>query len=225
MCKLSLEVMFVIVEDVEVDNLFVLSCVDREFRYACESENLWKKIFERHSLTMLEKGKNVGTWILNFRKSLNSAKLARDITNSIPTLKVVANIIPNINLNLVRDAFTIHVPGITNKDKLESLIVKNRLPTKVYFCIYCALRDISWGNMQQEQKKAIRLSYKLCLLKREESIFMSIGEFCHVHRKVYKERFCCELTKEQLCSLLYKLCYYSLLDTTKNTNRVDQCIV
>ncbi|SHO33351.1 F-box domain [Cedratvirus A11] len=212
MCKLSLEVMFVIVESVEVDGLFVLSCVDREFRYACESENLWKRIFERHSLTMLEKGKNVGTWILNFRNSLASAKLAKDITNDIPTLKVDANIVPNINLNLVRDVSIIHLPGVTNKDKLEGLIMKNRSPTKVYSCIYCALRDISWDNMKWLQKKAIRLSYKLRLLKREESIFMSIGEFCHVHRKVYKEYFCCELTREQVCSLLYKLCYYSLIE-------------
>ena len=119
MYTLSLQVMFTIVENTQVDSILTLSHVDRESRYACKSENLWKSIFEGHSLTMLEKGKSAGTWILNFRKSLNSAKLVSNIVNDIPTLKVDANIVPNINLNLVKDVSIIHLPGVTDKGKLE----------------------------------------------------------------------------------------------------------
>ncbi|SOB74219.1 hypothetical protein BQ9231_00336 [Cedratvirus lausannensis] len=220
MDRLSTEVIFAILGKTKVDNLLALSSVDREFRDLCRSKTLWKRIFRKHCLTMLKKSKSTSTWILNFRNSLSSASLTADIiaransTDGILRFKTSTDMIPEVNLSLVGDASMIHIPKVTNKDKLEGLIMRSRLhSTKIFPCPLCqflypeAYRRII-GDKGDGERKPL---YRLLLQEKQRAFFMIIRESCPMHQEQYEEHFRQQLTREQVCTLVYKLCYYSLL--------------
>jgi hypothetical protein len=207
MSKLSLEVMFTILENTELDVLLGLSLVDRQFAHVCKSKDLWKRIFNRHGLVMLKKSKSVSTWTLNFKHSL-LCKITADNLIEDPYY-----IIQDIDLASVNHASVIHIPGFTNKDKLEGLIIKNRLTTKIHPCTFCEFIGDALVEINGKRKSQGEGLYKLYIEKWMNSFSMSIKEFCTLHGRESKEHFYLKLNKEQVSLLLYKLCYYSLLKT------------
>nr|WIL03342.1 hypothetical protein Cplu_289 [Cedratvirus plubellavi] len=108
----------------------------------------------------------------------------------------------------------IHIPKVTNKDKLEGLIVRSRLHrTKIFPCPLCqflypeAYRRII-GDKGDGERKPL---YKLLSQEKQGAFFMIIRESCPMHQEQYEEHFRQQLTREQVCTLVYKLCYYSLV--------------
>ncbi|SPN79577.1 F-box domain-containing protein [Brazilian cedratvirus IHUMI] len=208
---LSREVLFVILQEVEVGNLFGLSLVDRELKQMCADKNLWKKIFAKEGLIMLEQSESLGSWILNYKNSLGSLTKTSTImraTYSIigsrsPFSFTPAKIVPDIDLNLIGNASMIHVPGVTNEDELQSLLLRRRLCVVDFTCPDC---KTSKTNLQP---------LTLRLEESRGSFSMDIRESCSKHGKC-KFYFCDDLTKEQVFYLVYKLHYYSLVkeDTT-----------
>nr|WIL03417.1 hypothetical protein Cplu_301 [Cedratvirus plubellavi] len=222
MSRLSLEVVFAILESSEVEHLAILSSLDREFRDLCKDKTLWKRIFNKHSLTMLEENQSTSAWIANFKRSLSSKTLVDDLIYNILPHKCLYVSILDIDLISVDSASIIHIPGATNKDELEGLILQNRLVTKIHPCTLCDFTDDTFAGISGKKKSLYKVAqgeglYRLSVEKCMSSFHMSIKEFCTVHDWESKVHLNLKLNQEQLCLLLYKLHYHSLLDMSDKT--------
>nr|WIL04800.1 hypothetical protein Cduv_320 [Cedratvirus duvanny] len=209
MSGLSLEVMFTIFEETEIDNVLGLSLVDTEFRKVFQDLILWKRIFSRHNLTILKKSKRVTSWVLNFQNSLVSKRVADNIMKKLDKIRNLQEIIKPITLTSIKDVSIIHVPKVTKKDHLEMFILMDRLCCRKNKNLYSG--DVFQG-INNKYKDNHDFSYTdLCLEKKEANYYMTIEEvnlraYCdNVERARYK------LDREQVSFLLYKLSYYSLL--------------
>ncbi|SHO33350.1 F-box domain [Cedratvirus A11] len=222
MSRLSLEVVFAILENSEVEHLVVLSSVDKEFRDVCESKTLWKRIFRKHCLTMLEENKSTSSWMANFNRSLSSKTSVDNFIYNILPYKCLYVSILDIDLISVDSASIIHIPGATNKDELEGLLIQNRLVTKIHPCTLCDFTHDTFAKISGKKKSLYKVAqgeglYRLSVEKCMSSFYMSIKEFCTVHDWESKVHLNLKLNQEQLCLLLYKLRYHSLLDLSDKT--------
>lgn len=189
--SLSREVLFVILQEVEVNNLFRLSSVCKEYKGLCGDKGLWKKIFRKHGLTMLKKNKSVCTWISNFTVSSMSKEKINRYMERVNKVRNLENVVMPLELRDVRHASIIHIPKVTNKDELEFLIHQDRIfsaslsPTKPYSKMFLELYKMS-GEYYMRIKEKGMLDEKIVVYKK------------------YK------LSKRQVSYLLYKLAYYCL---------------
>ncbi|SPN79575.1 F-box domain-containing protein [Brazilian cedratvirus IHUMI] len=189
--SLSREVLFVILQEVEVNNLYRLSSVCKEYKSLCKDKGLWKRIFSKYGLTMLKKNKSVCTWISNFTVSSASKEKINRYMERVDKVRNLKNVVMPLELRDVRHASVIHIPKVTNKDELEFLIHQDRIfsaslsPTKPYSKMFLELYKMS-GEYYMRIKEKGMLDEKIVVYKK------------------YK------LSKRQVSYLLYKLAYYCL---------------
>jgi hypothetical protein len=211
MDKLSSNIIFCILEEVDVDNVPRLSLVDKEFRQACKSKTLWKRIFSKRGLTVLKKSKSIASWVLNFQNSLVSKRAIDGIMNKLDKIQNLREVIKPTRLKCMIDVSIIHVPGVTKKDELEMFISmdsflnhknKNLLNKEIFREIsnkYTkrSTYDFSYIDFGLEKKRGI---YYMVITELDLRPYSDNIEYAR-----YK------LNREQVSLLLYKLSYYSLL--------------
>ena len=220
MCELSSEVLFTITESTQVDSILTLSHVDREFRYACLDKTLWKAIFAKHDLTMLEEVKSVTSWVFNFQSSLVSKRLIDGLMQKLDKIHTVAEVIGPVELRLIKDTSIIHIPGVTDERELDALICKDR---------FCHLGDKNGFkeklfrdvNNKYTLDTCVKTAYIQLHIRKEQQIYymvisatsvfsLGIEDIEYVNRK---------LGREQVALLFYKLSYYSLLTVHRYVER------
>ncbi|SPN79582.1 F-box domain-containing protein [Brazilian cedratvirus IHUMI] len=201
--SLSPEVLFVILQEMEVENIRRISFVDRGFRDLCKSKVLWQRIFSKHNLVMLKKSCSLRSWLFNFQNSLVSKRLADKVMREN---KSNSHVMEKVRLESILDVSVIHMPGVTDEDELDSLISLaqfNKNPL--------AHTDKSlMQGIDNPYKGNLVTAFYLQVKKEGDSYYFFVQERNIVDgtKKVYAKS---KLEKEQVSLLLYKLAYHSLL--------------
>ncbi|SPN79426.1 F-box domain-containing protein [Cedratvirus Zaza IHUMI] len=220
MSKLSLNVFSCVLQSMQVEELPRLSLVDRECRFACLDKTLWKRIFTKHGLVILEEAKSVTSWVFNFQSSLVSKRLVDDLMEKLDKIHTVAAVIGPVKLRLIKDTSTIHIPGVTDERELDMLICKDR---------FCHLGDKNGFkdklfrdvNNKYTLDTRVKSAYiQLHIRKEQQTYYMVISETSVFSLGIEEiEHVNHKLGREQVTLLFYKLSYYSLLTVHRYVER------
>ncbi|SPN79419.1 F-box domain-containing protein [Cedratvirus Zaza IHUMI] len=200
MSELSLEVLFAILENVEVKDLLRFSSLCTQYRDVCKSKTLWVKIFNGHGLVILRKSKSLGSWVANFYNSLIAIRMVNEFT-ARPIF-----VMAPINLKSIRDVSIIHVPGVTNKDELQKYLFLSSFVDKYQYCDTNILGDIDTERCVCDGQYV-----KLYLMREGDTYLMSISETDRWSESPDKEYAKYRLSEEQARFLLYRLTCHFLL--------------
>lgn len=204
MTGLSSEVLFVILQEMEVENIRRMSFVDSKVRDLCKSKLLWQKIFSRYGLSILKKSYSLRSWLLNFQNSLVSKRLADKVMREN---KSNGPVIEKVRLESILDVSVIHVPGVTNKDELDSLISLAQFNKKN--SLVHTDRSIMQG-IDNPYNGSLLVAFYLRIKREGDGYYLSVKEHIRVDgsKKIHAKS---NLDKGQVSFLLYKLAYHSLL--------------
>lgn len=202
--SLSIEVLFVILEEIKVEDVSKFSSLCTEFRQTCKDKALWRRIFNKHNLVMLKESCSLHSWVLNFQNSLVSKRLVDKV---IRGNKEDGSIIEEVRLQSVVDASLIHVPGVTDEDELEGFLFLAQFNTKN------SLAQVDESIMQgidNPYKASLVVAFYLQVDREGDTYYLSIEQrdIIGQSKKKYIKR---KLDREQLSFLLYKLACHSLL--------------
>ncbi|SOB74206.1 hypothetical protein BQ9231_00323 [Cedratvirus lausannensis] len=171
MSELSLEVLFAILENVEVKDLLRFSSLCTQYRDVCKSKTLWVKIFNGHGLVILRKSKSLGSWVANFYNSLIAMRMADRFINQRDVFAVRP-----INLRSIKDVSIIHIPGATDKSELQKCMFLSSFVEKVE---EYSNQDIL-ENIQTRRNIFSASNIKLYLTRKDDIYVMSISERSYV---------------------------------------------
>nr|WIL03046.1 DNA-directed RNA polymerase subunit [Cedratvirus borely] len=202
MSELSLEVLFAILENVEVKDLLRFSFLCTQYRDVCKSKTLWVKIFNGHGLVILRKSKSLGSWVANFYNSLIAMRMADRFINQ----RYIFAVGP-VNLRSVKDVSIIHIPGVTDKSELQKCMFLSSFVNKVEEYSNPDILE----NIQTRRNIFSASTIKLYLTRQDDIYVMSISErdLMSKHQEIKYAKY--KLNQEQIRFLLYKLACHSLL--------------
>nr|WIL03396.1 DNA-directed RNA polymerase subunit [Cedratvirus plubellavi] len=198
----SLEVVFAILENVEVKDLLRFSSLCTQYRDVCKSKTLWVKIFNGHGLVLLKKSKSLGSWVANFCNSLIAMRMADRFINQRDVFAVRP-----INLRSIKDVSIIHIPGATDKSELQKCMFLSSFVEKVE---EYSNQDIL-ENIQTRRVFLDASIIKLYLTREDDIYVMSISERDLRSKSQEIKHAKYKLNQEQIRFLLYKLACHSLL--------------
>ncbi|SHO33355.1 Hypothetical protein BQ3484_287 [Cedratvirus A11] len=150
---------------------------------------------------MLRKSHGIASWVLNFNDALSTKIIVGKIMKRLDEIRSLTEVIDPTEIQAIKDASVIHIPGVTRKDELETFI--------------------SVRELMRRKKGAFRSPHiYLCLEKRDGICYMSIiedsfrlGDLVEIKHVRY------ELDREQVSLLLYKLSRHGILSLNSWSRR------